>query len=225
MKRIITRTWYFLCAQDSSYTWSDGWPVFFTHWGPGEPSNVADEGCVAMHGARFFHGTWNDTKCDLAKPYICKITTGTEKTDRVSVQSSVSRDIPSLLVHDNNKKTKLKKPPYNSIATLVVTVNPDKIKAPPQHRFPCFCDLREAAAHPGPRLWQVPPVLGDLRPPLLLCVQRPAGFLLARLATLLPVGQRGAGVDPQQSRGGVHQKPQLHQVSRPVDRPHPGQQL
>lgn len=89
MKRIINRTWHFLCAQDSSYTWSDGWPVFFTHWGPGEPSNIADEGCVAMHGARFFHGTWNDTKCDLAKPYICKITTGTEKTDRVSVQCRV----------------------------------------------------------------------------------------------------------------------------------------
>lgn len=75
----MSRTWYFLCAQDSSYTWSDGWPVFFTHWGIGEPSNVASEGCVAMHGARFFHGTWNDTKCDLAKPYICKITTGREK--------------------------------------------------------------------------------------------------------------------------------------------------
>lgn len=67
--------WIGLRRKDSSYTWSDGWPVFFTHWGPGEPSNVADEGCVAMHGARFFHGTWNDTKCDLAKPYICKITT------------------------------------------------------------------------------------------------------------------------------------------------------
>lgn len=23
-----------------------------------------------------FHGTWNDTKCDLAKPYICKISSG-----------------------------------------------------------------------------------------------------------------------------------------------------
>lgn len=79
MKRIINRTWHFLCAQDSSYTWSDGWPVYFTHWGPGEPSNVADEGCVAMHGARFFHGTWNDTKCDVAKAYICKMTTGTEE--------------------------------------------------------------------------------------------------------------------------------------------------
>nr|XP_020506487.1 macrophage mannose receptor 1-like [Labrus bergylta] len=59
--------------EDGSYTWTDGWPVFFTQWGPGEPSNIKDEGCVSMHGSRAFHGTWNDTKCDLAKPYICKI--------------------------------------------------------------------------------------------------------------------------------------------------------
>ncbi|GLD55464.1 macrophage mannose receptor 1-like protein [Lates japonicus] len=58
---------------DGSYMWTDGWPVFFTQWGPGEPSNIKDEGCVSMHGSRFFHGTWNDTKCDQAKPYICKI--------------------------------------------------------------------------------------------------------------------------------------------------------
>ncbi|XP_014906843.1 macrophage mannose receptor 1 [Poecilia latipinna] len=59
--------------EDSSYMWTDGWPVFFTQWGPGEPSNVQDEGCVSMHASIWFHGTWNDTKCDLAKPYICKI--------------------------------------------------------------------------------------------------------------------------------------------------------
>ncbi|XP_030005898.1 macrophage mannose receptor 1 [Sphaeramia orbicularis] len=60
--------------EDSSYYWTDGWPVFFTQWGPGEPSNHKDEGCVSMHGSRMFHGTWNDTKCDDPKPYICKYT-------------------------------------------------------------------------------------------------------------------------------------------------------
>ncbi|XP_023136670.3 macrophage mannose receptor 1 [Amphiprion ocellaris] len=59
--------------EDGSYKWTDGWPIFFTHWGPGEPSNIKDEGCVSMHAALAFHGTWNDTKCDLTKPYICKI--------------------------------------------------------------------------------------------------------------------------------------------------------
>lgn len=30
-----------------------------------------------MHASRAFHGTWNDTKCDQEKPYICKYSTGT----------------------------------------------------------------------------------------------------------------------------------------------------
>ncbi|CAG5896335.1 unnamed protein product [Menidia menidia] len=60
--------------EDGSYSWSDGWPVFFTQWGPGEPSTVAGEGCVSMHASARFHGTWNDTGCEQAKAYICKIT-------------------------------------------------------------------------------------------------------------------------------------------------------
>lgn len=69
----------FLVQQDDGpYMWTDGWPVFFTQWGPGEPSNIKDEGCVTMHGSRAFHGTWNDTGCNLMKPYICKISSGME---------------------------------------------------------------------------------------------------------------------------------------------------
>uniref|UniRef100_A0A8C7Q585 C-type lectin domain-containing protein n=1 Tax=Oncorhynchus mykiss TaxID=8022 RepID=A0A8C7Q585_ONCMY len=60
----------------SSYTWTDGWSVFFTHWGPGEPSNHKTEGCVAMRADPIFHGTWNDTDCNSAKAYICKISSG-----------------------------------------------------------------------------------------------------------------------------------------------------
>ncbi|KAK0140766.1 Macrophage mannose receptor 1 [Merluccius polli] len=65
--------WIGLRRKNTSYSWTDGWPVLFTQWGPGEPSNHVGEGCVSMHASRFFHGTWNDTKCDDAKPYICKI--------------------------------------------------------------------------------------------------------------------------------------------------------
>lgn len=72
---------HFLVTQeDGSYMWTDGWPVFFTQWGPGEPSNIEGEGCVSMHGSRIFHGTWNDTKCDVSKPYICKISSGMQQT-------------------------------------------------------------------------------------------------------------------------------------------------
>uniref|UniRef100_W5M913 C-type lectin domain-containing protein n=1 Tax=Lepisosteus oculatus TaxID=7918 RepID=W5M913_LEPOC len=66
---------YILLSQtgNSTYTWTDGWPVFFTHWGPGEPTNHEGDGCVTMSGSYFFHGRWNDTDCNIAQPYICKI--------------------------------------------------------------------------------------------------------------------------------------------------------
>uniref|UniRef100_A0A8C9SL77 C-type lectin domain-containing protein n=1 Tax=Scleropages formosus TaxID=113540 RepID=A0A8C9SL77_SCLFO len=50
-----------------SYSWSDGWPVFFTNWGPGEPTNEKGEGCVSMHSSPHLHGVWNDTLCNSAK--------------------------------------------------------------------------------------------------------------------------------------------------------------
>uniref|UniRef100_A0A7N9AMH4 C-type lectin domain-containing protein n=1 Tax=Mastacembelus armatus TaxID=205130 RepID=A0A7N9AMH4_9TELE len=46
-----------------SYAWTDGWPVFFTQWGPGEPTNIKDEvgeeNCVEMYD----DGRWNDNNC------------------------------------------------------------------------------------------------------------------------------------------------------------------
>ncbi|XP_035247102.1 macrophage mannose receptor 1 [Anguilla anguilla] len=68
--------WIGLRRQENgdSYTWTDGWPVYFTHWGPGEPSNHAGEGCVSMHASLHLHGLWNDTDCRSAKRYLCKIT-------------------------------------------------------------------------------------------------------------------------------------------------------
>ncbi|CAL8384873.1 unnamed protein product [Gadus morhua 'NCC'] len=64
--------WIGLRRKSASYTWTDGWPVLFTQWGPGEPSFRPGEGCVSMHSS-LYHGTWNDTRCDDAKPYVCKI--------------------------------------------------------------------------------------------------------------------------------------------------------
>ncbi|XP_026880090.2 macrophage mannose receptor 1-like [Electrophorus electricus] len=62
-------------TDDGTYKWSDGWPVFYTHWGPGEPTHHKGEGCVSMHGRSFFiQGTWNDTDCTARKPYLCKVT-------------------------------------------------------------------------------------------------------------------------------------------------------
>lgn len=85
--------------------------------------------------------------------------------------------------------------------------------------------LRETSTDSSSRWWEVSALLVPLRPLLLLRARRSAGFLLAGLATLLPVGQGGPGLHPQQSRGRVHQEPQLHQISPHLDRPHQGQQL
>lgn len=70
-----------LSQDDGSYSWTDGWPVFFTQWGPGEPTNIQGEGCVSMRVSPAFYGTWNDTKCNLQKPFICKISSGMEPTE------------------------------------------------------------------------------------------------------------------------------------------------
>ncbi|XP_036384637.1 C-type mannose receptor 2 [Megalops cyprinoides] len=66
--------WIGLRRKDGSgsYAWTDGWPVFFTHWGPGEPTSHEGEGCVSMHASPHLHGVWNDTACGSAKHYICK---------------------------------------------------------------------------------------------------------------------------------------------------------
>ncbi|TRY84221.1 hypothetical protein DNTS_026642 [Danionella cerebrum] len=62
-------------ADGGSFQWSDGWPVLFSHWGPGEPSGHEGEGCVSLHGnTMFLQGTWNETRCEEEKPFICKIT-------------------------------------------------------------------------------------------------------------------------------------------------------
>ena len=74
-------------VQDDTYSWTDGWPVLFTQWGLGEPSFHPGEGCVSMHSS-LLHGIWNDTRCEDAKPYVCKISSGRK---RCTKQSTLKR--------------------------------------------------------------------------------------------------------------------------------------
>uniref|UniRef100_A0A3Q2Z7V2 C-type lectin domain-containing protein n=1 Tax=Hippocampus comes TaxID=109280 RepID=A0A3Q2Z7V2_HIPCM len=57
---------------DGSFAWTDGWPVFFTQWGPGEPDNlkdeVAEENCVEMYP----DGRWNDNDCLQKRGFVCR---------------------------------------------------------------------------------------------------------------------------------------------------------
>ena len=55
---------------EAGYTWSDGSPVTFLNWHPGEPNDVNDvENCAEMYPPDTW---WNDTKCTNLNGYICK---------------------------------------------------------------------------------------------------------------------------------------------------------
>uniref|UniRef100_A0A671PT09 C-type lectin domain-containing protein n=1 Tax=Sinocyclocheilus anshuiensis TaxID=1608454 RepID=A0A671PT09_9TELE len=55
-------------AGSDSYKWSDGWPVFFTHWGPGEPTDHEGEGCNCVE--MYHDGTWNDNNCVQKRGFV-----------------------------------------------------------------------------------------------------------------------------------------------------------
>uniref|UniRef100_A0A673H974 C-type lectin domain-containing protein n=1 Tax=Sinocyclocheilus rhinocerous TaxID=307959 RepID=A0A673H974_9TELE len=59
-----------LQAGSDSYKWSDGWPVFFTHWGPGEPTDHEGEGCNCVE--MYHDGTWNDNNCVQKRGFVCR---------------------------------------------------------------------------------------------------------------------------------------------------------
>lgn len=120
---------FHVLQDDGSYMWTDGWPVFFTQWGPGEPSNIKDEGCVAMHGSRAFHGTWNDTRCDLTKPYICKISSGTEH--KLSLNLNIlGFNLNILFIRPHNGDLCYTKKPYLQSKTCHLTEKPPPTPAP-----------------------------------------------------------------------------------------------
>ncbi|XP_015752620.1 PREDICTED: macrophage mannose receptor 1-like [Acropora digitifera] len=55
---------------EAGYTWSDGSPVTFLNWHPGEPNDVSDvENCAEMYPPDTW---WNDIKCTNLNWYICK---------------------------------------------------------------------------------------------------------------------------------------------------------
>ncbi|XP_054750997.2 macrophage mannose receptor 1-like [Lytechinus pictus] len=56
--------------EDGQYTWSDGWPVFYSVWGDSEPSQRPGEGCVVLRD----EPSWDDTNCNGMFVPICKTT-------------------------------------------------------------------------------------------------------------------------------------------------------
>eukprot|EP00058_Branchiostoma_floridae_P019221 XP_002604710.1 hypothetical protein BRAFLDRAFT_80319 [Branchiostoma floridae] len=64
-------------ATNQGYQWSDGTPVGFTDWAPGEPNNVNGlENCVEMYQEPAGAVQWNDVSCYSLRDYVCKIAKG-----------------------------------------------------------------------------------------------------------------------------------------------------
>ena len=55
---------------EAGYTWSDGSPVTFLNWHPGEPNDLNNvEKCTEMNPGDTL---WNDAVCYLLNGYVCK---------------------------------------------------------------------------------------------------------------------------------------------------------
>lgn len=71
---------------DVEFAWEDGWPIFFTKWGQGEPSQNFGEGCVYTSA----QGGWNNTVCSEQHYSICKTTTAEKPLTVAPVEGECS---------------------------------------------------------------------------------------------------------------------------------------
>lgn len=56
---------------EGNFEWTDGTPLDFEQWSPGEPNNAGEEDCV--HLPPWAGGYWNDLFCGAAGGYICQL--------------------------------------------------------------------------------------------------------------------------------------------------------
>ncbi|CAH1244762.1 VCAN [Branchiostoma lanceolatum] len=84
----VTRhlVWFGLRLVDKQWKWTDGSPLSYTNWAPGEPgknwswwpgksedcSNVYSQAGTSILGAKGEKGQWNDHKCSNGFSYVCK---------------------------------------------------------------------------------------------------------------------------------------------------------
>ncbi|XP_041458281.1 macrophage mannose receptor 1-like isoform X1 [Lytechinus variegatus] len=68
--RGVSDAWIGMEKIDGQYQWADGWPVFVSFWGDGEPSQNEGEGCVIITDKP----SWDDTSCTELHPTLCRTT-------------------------------------------------------------------------------------------------------------------------------------------------------
>ncbi len=57
-------------ANEGAWVWSNGEPVAYTNWSPGEPNDSGGEDCQQILWSGY---AWNDLNCVSALPYVCEI--------------------------------------------------------------------------------------------------------------------------------------------------------
>jgi len=69
----IENVWIGLRDYESSreFLWIDDWPVFYTNWNSGQPTNIAHHDCVDVNNK----GLWSVKNCEDHLPFVCKTTT------------------------------------------------------------------------------------------------------------------------------------------------------
>lgn len=85
----VIDTWIGTRFRNGEWTHSDGTPVVFTNWAPGEPYNVRNqEDCVKLGQL------WNDVQCDLRHGFICQYpVTATSKFPPSSADCTLTSDV------------------------------------------------------------------------------------------------------------------------------------
>jgi len=78
----LSSAWIGLSKKDfgEPYTWSDGTPVDFIKWAPGEPNDKdGTENCGEFY-VDHWPGMYNDMSCNEARYYVCKVPRGDPPT-------------------------------------------------------------------------------------------------------------------------------------------------
>ena len=58
----------------AAYEWSDGSPLQYVKWSPGEPNNAGgNEDCAEYN---VYNNAWNDNSCYIPNAYICAVVRG-----------------------------------------------------------------------------------------------------------------------------------------------------